>query len=44
MIATQTQDIKEQISLNDRAWERQGFGNQEILEKFNPIVAGVTGK
>ena len=38
MIATNTQDIKGQYQWMHQAWMRNGIGNLEILEKFNPIV------
>lgn len=38
MLATRLPDIKDQYQLMHQAWNRNGIGNQEIMERLNPLV------
>lgn len=43
MLASQTNNLKEQYQLMHRAWMRHGIGNQEIMEKYNPVIMQLLG-
>lgn len=43
MLATQSQQLEEQQRLMHQAMGRQGIGNQEIMEKYSPVVIQLLG-